>query len=161
MALYHAQMGYTYFLMKQYDFAILAYKKAVSIDTANVQYYINLALVYEQIDSVEGVIESYQQAAQAYHPELISFVYNDLAGYCFKNNLWVEAAKAYKRVVELNPENLMVLNWLGYSYERIPDKKSAISTYENYLEKTKKNNPKPGLRIHLEELLKTLKEKKN
>ena len=147
--------------MEKFDSSIQSYKKAVSIDSANVQYFLNLALGYEQIDSVEGVIESYQQAAQAYHPELISFVYNDLAGYCFKNNLWTETAKAYKRVIELNPDNLTALYWLGYSYEQIPDKKSAITTYENYLEKTKGNNYKPGLRLHVKELLETMNGKKN
>jgi len=161
IATYYAQTGYTYFLMEKFDSSIQSYKKAVSIDSANVQYFLNLALGYEKLNSVKGVIESYQQAAQAYHPELISFIYNDLAGYCFKNSLWTETAKAYKRVIELNPDNLTALYWLGYSYEQIPDKKSAITTYENYLEKTKGNNFKPGLRLHVKELLETMKGKKN
>ncbi len=160
-ATYHAQLGYAYFLMERFDSSILAYKKAIAIDTANVQYYLNLALVFQKIDSAKGVIEAYQQAAQAQHPEVISFVYNDLATYCFKNNLWREATKAYKRVIELNPDNTMALYWLGYSYGQIPDEKSAILTFENYIEKTKDNNEKSGLRLHVKELLKTFKGKKN
>lgn len=54
----------------------------------------------------------------------------------------------------------MALYWLGYSYERIPDKKSAITAYENYLERTKESNYKPGLRLHVKELLETIKGKK-
>ena len=159
-AMYHAQMGYTYFSMEKFDSSIAAYKKAVSIDSANVQYFLNLALVYQKADSTDGVIESYQQAAQALHPENVSFIYNDLAAYCFENKLWHQAAKAFKRVIELDPDNLMALYWLGYSYENIPDKKLAISTFEDYLARTKENDFKPGLRLHVKDLLETLKGKR-
>jgi tetratricopeptide (TPR) repeat protein len=160
-ATYHAQLGYTYFLMEKFDSSISAYHKAIALDDGNIQYYSNLGIVFKKIHSVQGVIQSYQDAAQAMHPENISFIFNDLAAYCYSEELWKEAAKAYKRVVELNPENITALFWLGVSYENIPDKKSAISTYEDYLEKTKDDKEFRGRRLDIKQRIESLKGKKD
>ena len=160
-ATYHAQLGYTYFLMEKYDSSISAYQKAITLDDGNIQYYSNLVIVFKKIHSAQGVIQSYQDAAQSMHPENISFIFNDLGAYCYSEGLWKEAAKAYQRVVELNPENTTALFWLGVSYENIPDKKSAIATYENYLEKIKDDKEFRGRQLDIKQRIEALKGKKN
>lgn len=159
-AIYYAQLGYAYYSLGRNDSSVIAYTKAITIDDNNVQYYCNLALAYQKIDSVQGVIQSYQRGAQALHPENISYVYNNLAAFYFQKSMWRDAAKAYHRVIELNPGNEMAYFWLGYSYEQIPDRKSAISALEIFLKKIEGDDSKAGYRLDVQHHIEYLKKKK-
>ncbi len=159
-AIYHAQLGFAYFQLKQYDSSIAAYNKAVALDEDNVQYYKNLALAFQKIDSVQGVVQSYQRGIKVLHPENISYVYNDLAAFYFKKNLWRDAAKTYQRVFDFDPDNDAALFWLGYSFERILENDSAILAFQKYLQKTEGDTSKFMQRKAVEENIKSLKAKK-
>ncbi len=103
------------------------------MDSTNVQYCLNLAHVFEKVDSVKGVEEAYEKAIQAMQPIAISYIYNNLAAFYFTKRLWKKASEAYQHVLEFNPENKAALRYLAITLEESHDLRSSIQAYEKYL----------------------------
>ena len=158
-AVYYAQLGYAYYSLGRNDSSVVAYKKATALDFDNAQYYRNLAMAYQKMDSIQGVVQSYQRAAQVLHPENISYVYNDLAAFYFGKGLWRDAALAYRRVIDFNPDNEMAYFWLGNAYEQTQDRKSAISALEIFLKRIEGDDSKSGYRSEVKHHVEMLKKK--
>lgn len=132
-ALGWAQLGYTYYSINRFDSAAAAYQSALVFDDENAVYYTNLAEVYEKMDSVQCVISTYLQAIASRHAENIAYLYRTLANYYSSKRMFREAAEAYERVYEYHPSDLMALYWSGNCYVSVPDKPTAIATFERYL----------------------------
>lgn len=155
----YGQLGVTYFALGKYDSSIAAYERAIALDGENVLYYSNIALVYRKIDSVQCAIDAYKKAIEVLHPENISFAYNNLAAFYFGRNM-PEAAEAYGRVYEYNPENLGALRWRAQALEAIPDVKAAIAAYERLFQLLPGDAKSDRERTWIRECIERLRKKK-
>ena len=158
-AFFHAQLGYAYFSLNQFDSSIAAYKTAIVCDRDNIQYYLNLARAYERIDSVQGVVRTYHDGIRALRPENISYAYNSLAIYYRSKQMWREAAEAYEHVYEYNPSNAMALFWAGDSYTHVPDNGSAADAYEKHVKLLAMDSTTLQQRTYIKKLITTLRKK--
>lgn len=158
-ALFHAQLGYAYYSLNQFDSSIAAYQSAVVCDRDNIQYYLNLARAYEKIDSVQGVVRAYHDGIRALRPENISYAYNSLAIFYRSKQMWREAAEAYEHVYEFNHSNAMALYWAGDSYTLVPDYSSAANAFEKHAHLLDGDSTTLQQRTYIKKLITTLRKK--
>ena len=156
-ALYHAQLAYAYYSAEQYDSSAASYQQAIANDDENAQYYMNLALVYKKLTMTELVIQTYKSAIRVRHPELIAYVYNDLAAFCMEKLLWRNAIEAYQQSLDVNPELVDPYYFMGTCFMQLPDNHTAIQMFSTYLKKTENNPEKKGERYTAQKMIEYLK----
>lgn len=158
--LYHAQLAYTFFSKEEYDSSLAEYQQAILYDEENAQYYLNLALVYKKLNMTELVVRSYNSALRVRHPELIAYVYNDLAAFYFGKNMWREAIQAYQRTIDIKPDHIESYFHMGMGYVELLENKSAIQVFSKYVQLTGNDVSKKGTRDYALQIIDFLKNKK-
>ncbi len=143
---YPAQLGYAWFGLKQYDSSVTAYKRAIAIDNENPQYWLNLALVYQRMDSTERVVDAFEMAVSASRPDKIADIYSQLASYQFRRGDYRAAVKAYSRVLQVEPDDAVAHFYLGMSYDELKNPQDATRHFQSYLKLTEGDTTVTGLR---------------
>ncbi len=159
--LYHAQLAYTFFSKEEYDSSLAEYQQAILYDEENAQYYLNLALVYKKLNMTDLVVQSYNSAIRVRHPELIAYVYNDLAAFYFGKNMWREAIEAYQRTIDIKPDHVEALYNMGMCYSQLLENKNAIQMYTKYLRLIEHDSSKKGAVFSVQKTIEYMKSKKS
>ncbi len=108
-------VGLAYFEMHEYEPALESYTKAVSINADEPAPYEKMFLIYQQLGMPTEAIKSALYAAESH----------------LKNEDIQKAIENWKRVVELDVQNIKAHARLAMVYERLGKKKLAISEYIN------------------------------
>ena len=143
-ASWHQRLGDTLLKQRRYAEAVPAYRGAISLRENEVEWYYRLGLCLERSGDKEGAQEAYRQveerdslavgryhesyeqwdlAVEAYSEELRKGnkgweVYRGLALARERLHCWKEAAEAYERLIELEPEQTLWRYRLGFVVER-------------------------------------------
>ncbi|HTP13753.1 MAG TPA: tetratricopeptide repeat protein [Bacteroidota bacterium] len=143
---YPAQLGYAWFGLKLYDSSVTAYRRAIAIDNENPQYWLNLALVYQRMDSAERVVDAFEMAVSASRPDKIADIYSQLASFQFRQRDYRAAIKAYSKVLQFDPDLAVAHFYLGMSYDELKNGQDAARHYQTYLKLTEGDTTVTSLR---------------
>jgi tetratricopeptide (TPR) repeat protein len=132
-ARYAAQLGYAYFLRKEYDSSAMMYKRAIRLDDENPQFWLNLALVYQRMDSAQQTVDAFHGAIQSSRPENIGDIYSQLGTFYYKKDKYKEALAAYNRALTFDPTHTLAHFYLGAIYDRQSNTQNALRHFETYL----------------------------
>jgi protein O-mannosyl-transferase len=119
----HNNMGDVYARRKDYQNAILEFKKSIEINPKYADAWHNLALSYQSIGQKEEAIKTYQKAIEL-NPKLWQSMENLTLLY-FDQNRLDEAEAMIQKLIELKPDNPEYYHNLGIVRYRKGDVKSA------------------------------------
>ncbi len=126
------QLGNYYARQKDYQKAVEYYKQAIDIEPENSNLLYNLAVSYVNLEQIDNAIVTYKKSLE-YEPDNIEILFNMGALY-FEQKTdtgYQEAIKLYRRILEIEPQNLKATKYLCYCYVNLED-------YENLAEYAKK-----------------------
>ncbi|ADG82695.1 tetratricopeptide repeat protein [Thermincola potens] len=124
-------LGYTYYLKKDYDMALKQFQIAVNLDPKYADAYYNMGLVYKDMkrydDALEALAKSTKLAPLDYKNfMMMGIVYTDMGKYD-------EAFKALNKANQNRPGSADVLYYIGVAAEKSGDKEGAASMYKEAL----------------------------
>ncbi len=125
------QLGYAYFLNKDYDEAIKQYKTAKSLDKNYFDAYLNLSIVYDRQDRKDDALQNAIKAAEI-SPK-------DYKGYLMKGKsyrklkMYKEANEALAEADRLNAGNTDTIYEIGLVAEDQGKKEEAEAIYKEAL----------------------------
>lgn len=108
-------LGLAYYEMKEYREALDAYKKAVELNPDDPAPYEKMFTIYKEVDQTTEAVKASLLAAESH----------------LKNEDIQKAIENWKRVLELDIQNVKAHARLGMVYERLGKKKLAVSEYIN------------------------------
>lgn len=108
-------IGLAYYEMREYREALESYRRAVELDKEDPAPYEKMFLIFRDIDQKEEAIKSALRAAESH----------------LKNEDIQKAIENWKRVLDLDIQNVKAHARLGMVYERLGKKKMAVSEYIN------------------------------
>jgi tetratricopeptide (TPR) repeat protein len=108
-------LGLAYYEMKEYREALDAYKKAVELNPDDPAPYEKMFTIYKDVDQTGEAVKASLLAAESH----------------LKNEDIQKAIENWKRVLELDMQNVKAHARLGMVYERLGKKKLAVSEYIN------------------------------
>jgi tetratricopeptide (TPR) repeat protein len=135
----------------QYEEAIEAYQQAVTLNPNYVLPWNSLGNVYLGLERYSKALEAYQQAIQL-DPDYalpwngLGDVYHQLERHAVGSDLRADqttrAIESYRRAIELNPDYAWPYHSLGTIYEQQREYESALSYYQQALERHENEGPK-------------------
>lgn len=131
-ATYVGQLGYAYFQRKDYDSSAVAYRRAIALEPDNPQFHLNLALAYERMDSVDLAGRAYRAAASAHQPDAIADIYLQLGHVYFRAHRYTEAQVAYRRSLDIDPEQPQAQFYLALAFDQADKTADAVRWYRSY-----------------------------
>ncbi|WML46054.1 tetratricopeptide repeat protein [Neobacillus sp. PS3-40] len=124
-------LGYAYFLNKNFDEAIKQYKVAIDLDKNNFNAYFNLGLVYNEENQLNDAIKAAEKASEISPRDYKGHL---LKGMVFRKlKMYKEAMKALNEANKLSPTNTDILFEIGRVAEDQGDKKNAEQIYKDTL----------------------------
>jgi tetratricopeptide (TPR) repeat protein len=126
------QLGYAYFLDKDYDEAIKQFKTAKSLDKKYFDAYLNLSIVYDRQDRIDDALQNAIKATEI-SPR-------DYKGYLMKGKsyrklkMYTEANEALAEADRLNVGNTDTIYEIGLVAEAQGKKEEAEVIYKEALE---------------------------
>jgi len=133
-------LGQLYSDTKQHDKAVEIFSKLVDQAPDNIEYYGFLADAYKQQGDTAKELETYQRMG-AQDPSGMAF-YN-LGNIMFNKSEIATAADAYKKAIEMAPDNAMAHYQLGLTYVNLAKFKDAVVELETFI-KLKPQDSKVG-----------------
>jgi len=128
-----ANLADAYSQSKKYDDAAEAYKKAIALKPDEAAYYNNLGIVLGNANKIDEATQNLQKAAELNPAGAGQSWYN--LGAVLTNKGRKEAADAFKKAIEVNPQMAQAYYQLGISYfgaqDTIPQ---AIPVLEKFLQ---------------------------
>ncbi|MDR3491305.1 MAG: tetratricopeptide repeat protein [Gammaproteobacteria bacterium] len=126
-------LGDIYFRTNKFENALVTYKKAIELNPKSQLIYMCLASFYTKLNKFDDAIETYNKILElncdfsfsAY--KALGFVYS--MKYQFK-----DSANAYKKAIELVPEDITNYAFLAMSHEEQNNFKDAIDAYKEGIE---------------------------
>jgi len=106
-------IGLAYYEMREYREALDAYGKAVEINPDDPAPHEKMFLIYQEVDQTAEAVRASLKAAEAH----------------LKNEDIQKAIENWKRVLEIDIQNIKAHARLGMVYERLGKKKLAVSEY--------------------------------
>jgi protein O-mannosyl-transferase len=131
----HNNMGDVYARKKDYQNAILEFKKSIEINPKYADAWHNLALSYQNIGQKDEAIKTYQKAIEL-NPKIWQSMENLTVLY-FEQNKLNEAEKLILKLIELKPDNPNYYHNLGIVRYR----KGNIKSAKELLQKTLTMDP--------------------
>jgi len=138
----HLRLFNTYVQQRKTDLASQTLRALESLKdraTKREQYQIALNEALMMTD-VNKMLQTYQEWIQKF-PDDVEANYN-AANLYFGLHQYDEAIRYYKKTLEIDPKNKLVINMLGYSYAQKGEFKEAISWLEKYI-KIAPDEPNP------------------
>lgn len=119
--LYNSSIGYKaeiLFSMEKYDEALKLYKWLIDGKTLNLNYYVNLAAVYEHKKEYKEALKIYDYIFSKISntTDKMWVLYFNRAVVYDKMGKWDLAEKDLHQALDLSPDNAIILNYLGYSW---------------------------------------------
>ncbi|MDP3013840.1 MAG: tetratricopeptide repeat protein, partial [Candidatus Subteraquimicrobiales bacterium] len=149
-------LGQSYGQLGQHDKAIKALSQAVKIEPDDKSYMYELGYVYYNADNYKQAIQCYEKAllllsldepVSSDVPDFLKppacktmpfiyprLIYPRLAPSYYETGEYAKAINAYKKVIELDPENTFALLMLGFAYFNLGQYPEAISAFSLYIE---------------------------
>ena len=126
-AIIHNILGASFASMQQGEKAEKAYKRAISLDPTNADFYANLAQYYQNANNHNQAIQNYKTALNfsPYDPKLY---YNMALSYQILGQI-SQAISLYEKTLNLNPELPEVLNNLGVAQQIEGNLDAACESY--------------------------------
>ena len=113
--------------LRQFDAAIVSYKKALKIKPDYAEAYYNMGIALDNKDDQEASIKSYEQAIK-FNPQYAD-AYNNM-GLAMNHKGFHDAAIAsYKKAISINPDDAQLYNNMGNTLKDKGDLKAAIQNY--------------------------------
>jgi tetratricopeptide (TPR) repeat protein len=136
---YYSHLGYCSYLAGKLDSAAIAYNKAIKLDKENPMLYINLGMVYSNMDSLLLCRDVFKKAEMYCAQSQVAYIFNQLA-YCNLKIKNLKEAKLYcEKTLVLEPAN----NAAQFNLARINDEcgltRVALKNYESALPLLKEN----------------------
>jgi tetratricopeptide (TPR) repeat protein len=128
----HVDLGYAYFLNKDYDNAIKQYKVAIDLDKNNFDAYFNLGLTYKEDNQLNDALKNAEKASEISPRDYKGFL---LKGMVFRElKMYKDAMKSLNQANRLSQTNTDVLYEIGRVAEDQGDKKNAEEIYKDTLQ---------------------------
>jgi len=108
-------MGLAYYEMREYQEALEAYGKAIKLNEEDPAPHEKIFLIYKDLNQLDEAVKSALQAADSH----------------LNNEDIQKAVENWKRVIELDVQNIKAHARLSMVYERLGKKKLAVSEYIN------------------------------
>ncbi len=128
------QLGLMHFDDKDYDKAILCFKKNIELNSESYIPYDNLGFSYEKMNQPEKAIEAYERGI----PHNNGF-YEKIGKIYFNQKEYIKAETYIRKAHEMAPENDMYLNNLGIVLAFQNKIDDAIAVYLKAIEKAPDN----------------------
>ena len=140
---------------KNYDEAILNYKKALSINPKYENAHLRLGNVYKFQNKTEEALKEYTNVL-SYNPNSEDAYYN--IGLCLLNEKkYPEAIEKFNKVVSLNEKYSLGYYCLGLCYEKTEKANEALENYQKFVSLTDDN----GLKKIVNDKIKYLNQNKS
>lgn len=110
----HGTLAPIYYVEKEYDKAVIEYKKILEIDPEHKDAHYWLGLLYFGKNMVKEAEDEFKKHITV-NPESAETLF-ELGGIYYKQNRLKEAEEAWKQSLEINPEIPMAHNNLGFLY---------------------------------------------
>jgi len=121
------------FQKKNYEEALLYYKKALKINPNSWEAYYDMALCKANLGNDTGAINDYSNAAKINPRENVN-IYINRGDLYYKIKDFEKAIADYKFAIELNPSNFDLYLALGSSYRNLKNYDDAIKNLKIALE---------------------------
>ncbi|HXG00042.1 MAG TPA: tetratricopeptide repeat protein, partial [Bacteroidota bacterium] len=133
---YRKLLAATYVQVFELDSAVAAYREIVKRDSTNIEAWFNLARL-QQVRNPEQALKTYDEITARFGPQWevllqVVEVYNGMGQFA-------KAAEALKRMTELDPSNLDLLQSLARTYLRANDVDRALAVYLDLVERDPSN----------------------
>lgn len=122
-------LGNIYYLSKEYDEALVFYKKTLKADSTNEKTYYNLAMVYMSLNMLLEAKENFIEAISLKKDYLNAYI--NLGIVNKKLELYDDAVKCYEKALEINPKELDIY----YNYANTLMKKEQYFTALEFFKK--------------------------
>jgi tetratricopeptide (TPR) repeat protein len=116
---------------KEFDKALLVYEEIIKIDNLNHQAITRLPIIYLMKERYKDSIEMINRSFKLVKPVIGD--YQNLASAYLALKDYDNAINSYKKVVEINPNNLEIYKILGDTQMKIADYQEAVDSYRNAL----------------------------
>ncbi len=125
------QLGYSYFLIKDYDEAIKQYKTAIALDKNYFDAYLNLSIIYDKQDETDAALKNAIKATEISPKD---YKGHFLKGKSYRKlKMYKEANEALAEADRLNPGNIDAIYEIGLVAEQQGKKKEAEAIYKDAL----------------------------
>lgn len=126
-------IGYTFEKLKMFDKAEYSYRKAISIDSEEPDYYYNLAyLLMKEKSKNREAVECFKKVLQK-DPKDANTFFN--LGIIYMNGkAYDTAVKCFKKAYDLNNYDLLSLFYLGNTYQQMGNYAKAKEIYNSVIE---------------------------
>ncbi len=138
---YAARLGQSYFELKLYDSAAVAYIRAAALEEENPVLYLNAGLAYARVDSLGKALDAFRRSALASHTERLGLLYSQIAGVYYKQKRYRQAERSYVTALQYDPGNSQAVFFLAHAREELRDFKGAATAYRRYLALAHGNGP--------------------
>jgi len=129
----HYYLGYIYDQQGEYSNSAREYKRAIEIKPKNYLSFNNLGLALQKNDKLDEAIETFKKAIEI-NPEDHMAHFNLGRLYAQDKGWFKKALVELKKAVKLNSTHISGYYGLGFSYEKLGNRKEAIKMYRSILE---------------------------
>lgn len=123
--------GIEYILAKNYDAAIVQFKKILAVSPDSINTLINLGVAYRAKGEPQEAISSYEHALRI-APEVIPARYN-LAMLLMSQKRFKEAIPHLEQIVGVFPEYMLAQYYLGLAYQESGEMNKALIEYNKII----------------------------
>ncbi|WP_409272296.1 tetratricopeptide repeat protein [Neobacillus sp. SCS-31] len=125
------QLGFTYFLMENYDKALEEFKTAISLDKNYYPSYLNMAIVYDKQDQSQKSLEMANKATKLAPKDYKGHL---LKGISYRKlKMFDKSTASLEEALALMPSNADIIYEIGQVAEAQGNKKEAEQIYKDAL----------------------------
>lgn len=130
VANYYSHLGYSFFMVGEFNSSLAAYKYAAVMDPENPASYLNLGLVYEKLDSLEAAKNAYERSLQFYPYSKIIFATEQLEAINYRLKNFEQTQVLCEQALTLAPNSIESLFYLACSLDALGKSNKAVEIYK-------------------------------